>query len=39
VPVTVTPRRPAAPAPHVYMLATVRELPPVARPGTFDSTW
>jgi hypothetical protein len=39
VPVTVTPRRPAAPAPHVYMLATVRELPPAARPGTFDSTW
>ena len=39
MPVTVTPRRPAANSPHAFMLPTVRELPPVARPGTFDSTW
>jgi hypothetical protein len=36
VPATVTPRPPAQ---HVYALPTVRELPPVTRPGTFDSTW
>jgi hypothetical protein len=35
---TVTPRHPAASA-HVYTLPTVREIPPVLRPGTFDSTW
>jgi hypothetical protein len=33
-----TPRMPLATA-HVYTLATVREIPPVPRPGTFDSTW
>jgi hypothetical protein len=36
VTVTVTPRPPVR---HVYSLPTVRELPPVTRPGTFDSTW
>jgi hypothetical protein len=36
--VTLTPRPPAA-ASHVYNLPTVREIPPVMRPGTFDSTW
>ena len=34
--VTVTPRPPVATASHAYTLPTVRELPPVARPGTFD---
>jgi hypothetical protein len=38
VTVTVTPRRPAAAA-HAYTLPTVREIPPVLAPGTFDSTW
>jgi hypothetical protein len=38
VTVTVTPRRPAAAA-HAYTLPTVREIPPVMAPGTFDSTW
>jgi hypothetical protein len=38
VTVTVTPRPPIA-ASHVYTLPVVRELPPVQRPGTFDSTW
>ena len=38
VTVTVTPRNPAATARH-SSLPTVRELPPVARPGTFASTW
>ena len=38
VTVTTTPRMPVATA-HVYTLATVREIPPVPRPGTFDSTW
>jgi hypothetical protein len=37
--VTVTPRPPVATAAHTFTLPTVRELPPVARPGTFDSTW
>ena len=37
--VTVTPRNPAATARHAFTLPTVRELPPVARPGTFASTW
>ena len=37
--VTVTPRRPAAAQQHAFALPTVRELPPVTRPGTFDSTW
>jgi hypothetical protein len=36
--VTLTPRPPAAAA-HAYSLPTVREIPPVLRPGTFDSTW
>ena len=36
--VTVTPRNPAATA-RAFSLPTVRELPPVARPGTFASTW
>jgi len=39
VTVTVTPRNPAATARHAFSLPTVRELPPVARPGTFASTW
>ena len=38
VTVTVTPRRPAATA-HAFSSPTVREIPPVQRPGTFDSTW
>ena len=38
VTVTTTPRMPVATA-HVYTLATVREIPPVPRPGSFDSTW
>ena len=37
--VTVTPRPPVASTRHLYTLPTVRELPPVTRPGTFDSTW
>ena len=37
--VTVTPRNPAATARHGFTLPTVRELPPVSRPGTFASTW
>ena len=36
--VTITPRVPVATV-HVYTLPTVREIPPVPRPGTFDSTW
>ena len=36
--VTITPRAPLATA-HVYTLPTVREIPPVQRPGTFSSTW
>jgi hypothetical protein len=36
--VTVTPRPPVVTA-HTFTLPTVRELPPVSRPGTFDSTW
>ena len=38
VTVTVTPRRPAATA-HAFSSPIVREIPPVQRPGTFDSTW
>jgi hypothetical protein len=38
VTVTITPRRPAAAA-RAFTLPTVREIPPVLRPGTFDSTW
>jgi hypothetical protein len=37
VTVTITPRRPAAA--RAFCLPTVREIPPVPRPGTFDSTW
>ena len=37
--VTVTPRRPAATAAHAFSIPSVREIPPVQRPGTFDSTW
>ena len=36
--VTLTPRPPVT-ATHAYTLPTVREIPPVLRPGTFDSTW
>jgi hypothetical protein len=39
VTVTVTPRPPVATASHAYTLPTVRELPPVSRPGTFASIW
>jgi hypothetical protein len=39
VTVTVTPRPPVASTRHFFTLPTVRELPPVARPGTFASTW
>ena len=35
----VTPRPPIAAASHHYTIPVVRELPPVLRPGTFDSTW
>ena len=37
--VVVKPRPPIAAAAHVYTTPVVRELPPVYRPGTFDSTW
>jgi hypothetical protein len=36
--VTITPRPPAV-ATHRFSTPTVRELPPVARPGTFAATW
>jgi hypothetical protein len=36
--VTVTPRMPVATA-RAFTLPAVREIPPVPRPGTFDSTW
>jgi hypothetical protein len=36
--VVVTPRPPIAAA-HAYSIPVVRELPPVTRPGVFDSTW
>jgi hypothetical protein len=38
VTVTITPRRPAAAA-HAFSIPVVREIPPVQRPGTFDTTW
>jgi hypothetical protein len=38
VTVTITPRRPAATA-HAFSLPVVREIPPVQRPGAFDTTW
>jgi hypothetical protein len=34
---TVTPRPPVSA--HSFTTPVVRELPPVYRPGTFDSTW
>jgi hypothetical protein len=34
----IPPPRPPAHQ-HVYVAAVVRELPPVARPGMFASTW
>jgi hypothetical protein len=37
--IVVTPRPPVATAQHIYSLPTVRELPPVSRPGTHASTW
>jgi hypothetical protein len=38
--ITATPRPPIATATqHVFTLPTVRELPPVARPGTHASIW
>jgi hypothetical protein len=37
--VAITPRPPVAGTSHAFTLPTVRELPPVMRPGTFDSTW
>ena len=37
--VVITPRQPSAAASLVYTTPVVRELPPVARPGLFDSTW
>jgi hypothetical protein len=38
--VTVTPRPPIATTAHAFSLPTVREIPPVPRPGTFSSsTW
>jgi hypothetical protein len=36
---TVTPRPPVASTAHAFSLPTVREIPPVQRPGTFSSTW
>jgi hypothetical protein len=35
----VTPRPPVSAAQHAFTTPVVRELPPVYRPGTFDSTW
>jgi hypothetical protein len=35
---TVTPMPPVITT-HVFTIPVVRELPPVQRPGTFDSTW
>ena len=37
--IVVTPRPPIAAAAHVFSTPVVRELPPVQRPGMFDSTW
>jgi hypothetical protein len=36
---TVTPRPPVTSTAHAFSLPTVREIPPVPRPGTFSSTW
>ena len=35
----VTPRPPVSAEQHAFSTPVVRELPPVYRPGTFDSTW
>jgi len=37
--VTITPRNPAASAPHAFALPTVRERPPVSRPVASLPTW
>jgi hypothetical protein len=34
----VTPRQPVS-ASHAFSTPVVRELPPVQRPGMYDSTW
>jgi hypothetical protein len=39
VTLTITPRPPVATGGHAFTIPTVRELPPIARPGTFASTW
>jgi hypothetical protein len=36
--IVVTPRQPSA-ASHAFSTPVVRELPPVQRPGMFDTTW
>ena len=36
---TVTPSTPVATAQHAFTTPVVRELPPVHRPGIFDTTW
>jgi hypothetical protein len=35
--IVVTPRTPSAA--HAFSTPVVRELPPVQRPGMFDTTW
>jgi hypothetical protein len=35
----VAPRPPKSAAAHAFSIPVVRELPPVQRPGMFDSTW
>jgi hypothetical protein len=37
--VVTSPRQPVAAAAHPFSTPVVRELPPVKRPGMFDSTW
>jgi hypothetical protein len=37
--IVVTPRPPISAAAHVFSTPVVRELPPVRRPGMFDTTW
>jgi hypothetical protein len=36
---TAPPRPRITAAPHAYTIPVVRELPPVQRPGMFDTTW
>jgi hypothetical protein len=36
---TAPPRQRIATTPHAYTIPVVRELPPVQRPGMFDTTW